>query len=548
MSDSFDNLIQKPADPGAEAAGSAPAPEKKKKGGARRALLITAAVLCVLALLVCGVAVWGYTVSVSDRNLPNVYIDGVFVGDMTREETLAALQDASWDALEDARLSVTLPAGAGFSVDYLRSGAVLGKEQAVAAACAYGHDGDVFANLGRYLLNRLRPVDVTENARTLDTAYIRACAEEGAAALNRNLDKAAWVADVDSAKLVLFKGAGGVDLDLDGLCAAVAEALERGDTALRFDTLKRGPAMPDFEALYRELAVEPADAYFDESFNVVPEIVGCAFGVEQAAQLWQAAAVGDQVVVPLTLTPPETTAADLEALLYCDILGSQMTYYTWSSEERIGNIKLAASKIDGVILLPGESFSYNDTVGQRTVEAGFRTAQAYSDGAVVEAVGGGICQVSSTLYSATMYARLKTLSRTNHYFKVSYIDYGLDATVSWGQPDFRFRNDRDYPIRIAAYTNDAEQSLTVEIWGTDVDGVDVRLRHTADEVYDEEYPDVLIGYSIHTYGDLYDADGNYMDTVYENSGVYYFHDEDIDWPEGHETGVDIYLDGYNTPT
>lgn len=306
--------------------------------------------------------------------------------------------------------------------------------------------------------------------------------------------------------------------------------------------------MPDFEELYRELAVEPVDAYFTETFEVVPEVVGCAFGVEQAAELWKAAKVGEQVVVPLTLTPPETTAADLQALLFRDVLGAQATSYAWSTPERIGNIELAASKIDGLILLPGESFSYNETVGQRTTEAGFRTAQAYSDGTVVEAIGGGICQVSSTLYAATMYARLKTLVRQNHYFKVGYIDYGLDATVSWGQPDFKFRNDRDYPIKIAAYTLPDDQALVVEIWGTDTDGVTVRLRHTADEVYDEEYTDVLIGYSIHTYGDLYDADGNYIDTMHENSGVYYFHDEDIDWPEGHESATDPFLDGYINPT
>jgi len=541
LSDSFDNLIQnKPEE-------TAAAPEKKK-GKAKRALLITAALLCVAALLVCGVAIWGYTVSVSDRNLPNVYVDGIFVGGMTREETAAALSAARFDAMEEAQLTVTLPAGAGFTVDYLRSGAILGREQAVSAACAYGHDGDVFQNLWLSLLNRLRPVDVIEADRKLDESYIRVCCEEGAKALNQNLAKAAYVADVEGGKLVLLKGAGGVELDLDALCARVQEALEAGQTELTFDTLRREPAVPDFEALYRELAVEPVDAYFTETFEVVPEVVGCAFGVEQAVELWNAAKVGEQVVVPLTLTPPETTAADLQALLFRDVLGAQLTYYTGSTPERVGNIALAASKIDGVVLLPGESFSYNETVGQRTVEAGFRSAQAYSDGTVVEAIGGGICQVSSTLYSATMYARLKTLVRQNHYFKVGYIDYGLDATVSWGQPDFKFRNDRDYPIKIAAYTNPDEESLVVEIWGTDTDGVTVSLRHTADEVYDEEYPDVLIGYSIHTYGDLYDAEGNYIDTVHENSGVYYFHDEDIEWPEGHESSVDIYLDGYSTPT
>ena len=272
--------------------------------------------------------------------------------------------------------------------------------------------------------------------------------------------------------------------------------------------------------------------------------------MEEAARLWQATLLGDETKIPLTVTEPETTAEELEALLYRDLLGSMTTYYTWSTANRINNIQLVADKLDGLIMLPGEVFSYNDYVGQRTEEAGFRIAKAYADGQEVEALGGGICQVSSTLYCATMYARLETVSRTNHYFKVGYLDYGLDATVSWGQPDFKFKNSRDYPIRIAAYTNSDDNSLTIEIWGTDVDGYSVRLRHNSAEVYDEEYTDVLIGYSIHTYGDIYDADGNYVDTVYENSGVYYFHDEDIEWPEDHRPGnvIDAFLEDYLNPT
>ena len=271
----------------------------------------------------------------------------------------------------------------------------------------------------------------------------------------------------------------------------------------------------------------------------------------EAERLWNETPVGEQAVIPLELLVPETTQKSLEAMLYRDVLGTMTTSYAWSTPERINNIQLVADKLNGHIMLPGEVFSYNDYVGQRTREAGFQVAQAYSDGQVVEALGGGICQVSSTLYAATMYARLATVSRTNHYFKVSYIDYGLDATVSWGQPDFKFRNSRDYPVKIAAFTNPDDESLHIEIWGTDVDGCSVKLRHSAAEVYDEEYPEVLIGYSIATYGDVYDADGNYLDTIRQNSGTYYFHDEDIEWPEGHnaDEGIASYLgELYENPT
>ncbi len=542
MSDKFDDLLKNKISSAPEKT-EAPAPKAKPRRSLGRRLAITVFVLvCAVALLVCAAAVWGYSLSVNGKNLPNVYIDGVYVGGMTREETEAALRSADWGALEGETLAVSLPAGAGFSVDYLGSGAVLGRDQAVAAAVSIGHDGDVFQNLAAYLKNLLKPVDVTAGKRALNESYIRDRMAEGLKALGDNLNKTAYVADIPGEKLVLFKGAGGVPLDTEGLYAAVTAALEAGETSLRYDKLTRELAAPDFEALFWELAVVPADAYYTEAFEVVPEVVGCGFDINEAARLWQAAGVGEQVVVPLFTQAPAVTAAQLQSYLYRDVLGAQLTYYYGSTSERVNNIRLAASKLDGLILLPGETFSYNDTVGQRTVEAGFQYADAYSDGQVVSELGGGICQVSSTLYGAALYARLKILSRQNHYFKVGYLDYGLDATVSWRQPDFKFRNDREFPVKLVAYLNEDEQSLVVEIWGTDVDGVTVRLYHTEDDVFDEELPWVLIGKSVHTYADLYDADGNYLNTTNVNSGVYYFHDEDIEWPEGYERSLgDAYL-------
>ena len=535
MTDSKDNLNnEKQAEPAA----------KPKKG--KKALVICIAVLSVLLLLVCAVAIWGYALSVNDRNLPKVYVDAIPVGGLTREETVAALEREGWGKEEDESLAVRLPTGAGFSVNLRQAGAVLGREEAAEAAYAYGHSGDVFENLFHWLFNHLFSYDVAQHSRPLDEAYIRAKMDEGILRMEQNLQRTAYVADPESGKLVVLKGAGGIELDTAALYEAVAAALKAGERELRFDKLIKEPEMPDFAGILAELAVEPEDAYFTETFEIVPEVTGCRFSVEEAVRIWNETAVGEQAVIPLELLVPETTAKMLEAMLYRDVLGSMTTSYAWSTPARINNIQLVADKLNGHIMLPGEVFSYNEYVGQRTEEAGFQMAQAYSDGQVVEALGGGICQVSSTLYCATLYARLETVSRTNHYFKVSYIDYGLDATVSWGQPDFKFRNNRDYPIMIQAYTNPDETTLTIEIWGTDVDGYDVKLRHTSGEVYDEEYTDVLIGYSINTYGDIYDADGNYLDTVYLNSGVYYFHDEDIEWPEGREVdGMDAFMDDYD---
>ena len=126
MQDQFDKLMESKISSGQEKKSEVPPKKKPPRRGKRIALKLVL-VLCCAVLLVCGAAVWGYTLSVNGRNLPQVYVNGVYVGNMTPEETAAALRQAKWDALEGESLAVSLPAGAGFTVDYLRSGAVVSR-------------------------------------------------------------------------------------------------------------------------------------------------------------------------------------------------------------------------------------------------------------------------------------------------------------------------------------------------------------------------------------------------------------------------------------
>ena len=131
---------------------------------------------------------------------------------------------------------------------------------------------------------------------------------------------------------------------------------------------------------------------------------------------------------------------------------------------------------------------------------------------MVNEVGGGICQVSSTLYYCTLYSNLKITARTNHYFPVAYIESGLDATVSWGAPDFRFENNRTFPVKIVAYVSGG--AVTVEIWGTNVDGSTVKMDSTSS------------GMTTTTYRNVYDKDGNLLTRTQEAVSVYHSHNED----------------------
>ena len=153
----------------------------------------------------------------------------------------------------------------------------------------------------------------------------------------------------------------------------------------------------------------------------------------------------------------------LENLLFRNLIGECVTQIP-GTENRLNNIILATACVNGYILEPGEEFSFNRVVGQRTTDRGFRSAPAFSSGTTVMAVGGGICQVSSTMYSAIMDSSLSVTERHPHGLPVSYIPRGRDATVSWGSLDFRFLNNTDYPLRIDAEVDG--RTLTVRVYGT----------------------------------------------------------------------------------
>lgn len=132
------------------------------------------------------------------------------------------------------------------------------------------------------------------------------------------------------------------------------------------------------------------------------------------------------------------------------IVGGYYTTITNSSANRINNITLSCSSINGRVLTPGQVFSFNGVVGQRTTQRGYKVAPVYSGNKVVTGVGGGICQTSTTLYNAACDSGMQVLERHHHTLPVHYIASGRDATVSWGTADFKFRNNKDYPVKILA--------------------------------------------------------------------------------------------------
>ena len=159
------------------------------------------------------------------------------------------------------------------------------------------------------------------------------------------------------------------------------------------------------QPLYDSIFLEPVDAVYDpETDTIIDSVTGVSFDLADAENKLEAAQIGETVIIPLIFTEPEMNTETLQELLFRDVLSERRTYVSGTSN-RIHNVGLATEAVNETILMPGDEFSYNETLGERTAEKGYREAGAYVSGEVVQEIGGGICQVSSTLYSAVLTRR-----------------------------------------------------------------------------------------------------------------------------------------------
>ena len=231
---------------------------------------------------------------------------------------------------------------------------------------------------------------------------------------------------------------------------------------IQIPTYVKYPDPINVDAIHEDIYREVKNAYFTtEPYAVFADVVGVDFDVDGVKKFIEENPDVEEYKINLDYTRPEITVNDLGKEAFPDLLASYSTKYATSNVDRTTNLKLAASKIDGTVVMPGEIFSYNKVVGKRTIAAGYKEAAIYQDGGVTNGLGGGICQISTTLYNAVIAANMEIETRRNHMFVPSYSDPGKDATVVWGSTDFKFKNRRDYPIKIEASVNGGVAKISV---------------------------------------------------------------------------------------
>ena len=319
-------------------------------------------------------------------------------------------------------------------------------------------------------------------------------------------------------------------LDREGLAQALMSAPETVEAP--WETVEAQAL--DLEAMADSFTSEPSQARYDkETGQVVDGEVGVTVDAEAARLVLESAAAGETVQLPADITFPEMTAQELEAVLFRDLLGTTTTTVSGTSVRR-NNVRLSGEAVNGTILNDGEEFNYNQVVGERTVERGYGAAATYVNGETVDTVGGGICQTSSTVYLAALLSNLEIVERYNHRYWPGYITLGMDATVSWGGPEFRFKNNTGYPIRIdVGYQN---SQLTVSIYGTKTDDTYVEMTREvlSTTSYEVEYVETdqlpygtqqqkqngYTGYVVQTYRNVYSGDGTLISSTPEAKSTY----------------------------
>lgn len=492
---------------------------------------IVAAVLLAAYLGLCAYA------SSSQRTLPlTTTYRGVNIGGMSAPEAAEAVTKAASEIFEDVEVTIHV-AGQPVVLKAKEAKPVIDPAEVERQVSWWKHTG-FFASGWRYLANLCGRQEMVYCPATMeDQAYIEDVLDRAEALAGGGVTEASWTVEEteETAALRLTKGVTGRGIDRDALRHRVTAHLEQGFSATEeAEVVTTPPQEPDFDQMAAGVAREPLDAALDlETDEVIPHRLGIKLDPAKAKAVYDSLEEGESGEVELEVTQPDVTTLELRATLFRDILGEGSSKITGDAA-RVNNVRLSAAACDGVVLLPGQQMSYNQTTGQRTEAKGYREATGYTSKGQEMMVGGGVCQPSSTLYLACLHANMEIVSRKNHMYTVSYMPEGIDATVSWPGLDYVFANNTKYPVKISMTIEN--KVLTARIYGTKTDDTyvkmeSVRLSTTPAGVSYQADPEIPqgttkvlqgahTGKKVEVYKNTYAADGTLLSREWISTDTY----------------------------
>lgn len=425
----------------------------------------------------------------SDHITNGVYIKGIDVSGLSKEEAKQKVENYINSSIpeeiplkhNDFNTSIS---SSQLSINF-------NTDEAVELAYNIGKNGNVFQNNLLVLQALLSKINI-DPGFSIDENQLKYDLQDISSKLpDKVIESSCYI---DGNKLIITKGKSGQIIKIKESLNYIKNNINALNTssALELITEEQYPNEINIDEIYNEIHKDPVDAYYTQNpFVVVPSENGLDFAIslDESKQLLQEEK--DEYSIPLKILYPNVTTNMIGTEAFPDLLSEFSTKYAVSNRNRTTNLILASNKINGTVLMPGETFSYNKVVGERTIAAGYKEAPIYVEGRVEDGLGGGICQITSTLYNAVLYANLDIVERSNHQFVPSYVSASRDATVVYGAIDFKFKNNRDYPIKITCSVsngianfkifglksdNDYDVQITSRITGT-----------TSTSIYSEAY-------------------------------------------------------------
>lgn len=454
-------------------------------------LVIFGILLAIVILLVA--VVYGTFLIMTEKSTTiakGVYIKNIDVSGLTREQAKEKINNYISSVIpEEIKLTHN---GFETSLSTSQLSIYFNTDEAVNMAYNIGKTGNIFQKNLTILQTRLSKTTI-DPGFSIDMDQLKKDLEDISSKLPDKIIESSCY--IDGNKLIITKGKTGKTVKVDDSAKYIKQAindLKIENNSLELLTEDSTPKEIDLDAVYNEIHKEPVNAYYSQNPYVVhPSENGMDFSITLDEAKNMLKEEKDEYVVPLKVLYPSVTTNMIGTEAFPDLLSEFSTKYAASNKNRTTNLILAAKKINGTVLMPGETFSYNKVVGARTIQAGYKEAPIYVSGRVEDGIGGGICQITTTLYNAVVYANLDIVERSNHQFVPSYAGPSRDATVVYGAIDFKFKNNRDYPIKIACSVSGGIANF--KIWGLKSDNdyeVQISSRttgKTSTAIYSEAY-------------------------------------------------------------
>lgn len=449
-------------------AGNVDGKQKHKLAGLNKGLIITAIVLTVIAIVL---VVFALVNKLNSKVYANVYLGTEKISGKTEEEVKAYITKLN-EEFKNKSVIIKYNDKDLMEISTTAIDMVIDETATLKNAMDFGRNKNLVLNNVDIFKALFKKQDI-EIVYTYSDPKLTNLSAEVTAEVDERVQDDSYTLDEKKYELVITKGKSGKDIVVTEFKEDIVKALKTGIGEYTLSLQTRKPKDLDVDVVFAKVTREAKDAYADESVKPVvyhKEQVGITFDKEELKKvLAQNTEEGKVIRFKLKTTNPKVKIQDITKDLYKEKLGSYTSSYVTSDSNRASNLVLGASMLNGAVLMPGETFSFNARMGDCGLSSrGFKAAAVFKSGKVVQEIGGGICQISSTLYIAALKANMQIVSRANHALPVGYVPVSLDATVYYPYLDFKFKNTRKYPVKIVATTT-SSRKLTVSIYGTKED-------------------------------------------------------------------------------